>query len=72
MKHYAQNLGLISVSIGPAAIAVIFAGRLNTGAANGFGGIFLLILVFGIIAVCACLIMHATERSRKAKLAAGA
>jgi MFS family permease len=72
MKHYAQNLGLVSVSIGPAAIAVIFAGKLNTGDAGGFGGIFLLILGFGAVAVVCCLLMHATERSRKAKLAANA
>jgi hypothetical protein len=69
MKHYAQNLGLVSVSIGPAAIAVIFAGKLNTGGAGGFGNIFLLILGFGAVAVICCLLMHLTERSRKAKLA---
>jgi MFS family permease len=72
MKHYAQNLGLVSVSIGPAAIAVIFAGKLNTGDAGGFGTIFLLILGFGAVAVVCCLLMHITERSRKANLEAKA
>jgi MFS family permease len=67
MKHYAQNLGLVSVSIGPAAIAVILAGKLNTGGAGGFGNIFFLILGFGVIAVVCCLLMHFTEKSRKAK-----
>jgi hypothetical protein len=69
MKHYAQNLGLISVSIGPAAIAVILAGRLNTGGAAGFGGAFILVMILGVLAVAACLLMFTTERSRKAKLA---
>jgi OFA family oxalate/formate antiporter-like MFS transporter len=72
MKHYAQNLGLISVSIGPAAIAVILAGKLNTGGAEGFGGAFSLVTILGFAATAACVAMFATERSRKAKLVAEA
>jgi OFA family oxalate/formate antiporter-like MFS transporter len=70
MKHYAQNLGLISVSIGPAAIAVILAGRLNTGGSEGYGGAFTLVTIFSFIALAACIAMFATERSRKSKLGA--
>ncbi|MDR2487815.1 MAG: hypothetical protein LBD12_07600 [Clostridiales Family XIII bacterium] len=69
MKHYARNLGIVSVSIGPAAIAVILAGRLNQGTAGGFGGLFLLVLAFGIVSVVACIAMHGTERSRRRSLA---
>jgi MFS family permease len=72
MKHYAQNLGLISVSIGPAAIAVILAGRLNTGGAEGYGGAFLLVTILGVVALAGCLAMFPAERARKAKLAAEA
>ena len=66
MKHYAMNLGIVSVSIGPAAAAVFLAGNLKTS--DSFTGIFLLVLIFSILSVVCCCLMFLTERSRKRKL----
>ena len=66
MKHYARNLGLVSVSSGPAAAAVLLAGSLKTS--DSFSGIFFLVMVLSIASVICCCLMYLTERSRKRKL----
>ena len=64
MKHYAKNLGLISVSIGPAAVAAMIAGRLIRER-NSFTGVFTLIMVLTVASVASCCLMFATERKRR-------
>jgi len=68
MKYYAKNLGFVSVSIGPAAIAVLLCGKLNMS--GSFGATFGLIAALGAAAVLCCIAMYGTEKRRKAGLSA--
>jgi|GEM_PF-1859857 len=67
MKHYALNLGLVSISIGPATVACIFAGKLTALAGGAYNLVFAMILILGIVAALSSLIMFRTERFRQRK-----